>query len=61
MDPGLDPSGRLEGPIIQTYTRALLEEPLRIRRTTLLKDNSRAEKGDGRIMIRPARVWIRNH
>ena len=59
MDPGLNPSGRLVGPVIRTY-KALLEEPSRTRRTKLLEDIPRGKIGDGRIMGRPARTRIRN-
>ena len=60
MDPGLNPSGRLEGPVIRTRTRPILEEPSRTRRKKLLEDNSRATVNDGLIVRRPTRARIRN-
>ena len=58
--PGSGPQWNAGGTRYPNLYKALLEEPLRMRRTKLLEDNSRAEKGDGHIMRRPARAQIRN-
>ena len=58
--PGSEPQWKAGGTRYPNLYKALLEEPSRTRRTKLLEDNSRAKKGDGRIVRRPARARIRN-
>ena len=58
--PGSGPQWKAGGIRYPNLYKALLEEPSRMRRTKLLEDNSRAEKGDGRIMRRPTRTRIKN-
>ena len=58
--PGSGPQWKTGGTRYLNLYKALLEEPSRMRRTKLFEDNSWAEKGDGCIMRRPTRAWIRN-
>ena len=58
--PGSGPQWKVGGTRYPNLYKALLEEPSRMRRVTLVEDNMRAGEGDGRIMRRPARARIRN-
>ena len=54
------PQWKTRGTRYPNLYKTLLEEPLRMRRTKLLEDNSRAKEGDGCNARRPTRAWIRN-
>ena len=58
--PGSGPPWKAGGTRYPNLYNALLEKPSGMRRPELLEYNARTEKGDGRIMRRPARARIRN-
>ena len=56
--PGSEPQWKAGGTRYLNLYKALLEEPLRTRRTKLLEDIPRGKIGDGRNTRRPARAWL---